>query len=74
MNELILSKEVYTVRAVQSAAQAFSEICRICINDTSDHIICSFQMRMDIPISQTIGEFENYLIDLTVSGGFYATH
>lgn len=71
MNELILSKEIYLRNTVNMATDAFAEISKIAIDETDDSMICSFQMLADIPVSLTICEFENYLIDLTVSRGYY---
>ena len=72
MNKKVFSKEIYSSQAIQAAADAFAQICRIRITEENTVFRCSFEMVSPHSLTETMCEFENYLIDFIVCGGLYA--
>ena len=64
MNELRLKKELYSMPNIRQSILAFSELATISVLENDDAYICTIsKCRYDI--EETVGEFENYLIDLS---------
>ena len=72
MNKKAFSKEVYSLQAIHAAADAFTQICCIHITEVDTEILCFFEMVSPHSLTETMCEFENYLIDLIVCGDLYA--
>lgn len=64
MNNLELSKDVYEKSAIDRAVFDFSDLSEIFVHEKCDYYECSFA-DCKYSITQTIKEFENYLIDLS---------
>ena len=64
MNELRLKKELYSMPNIRQSILAFSDIATISVFERDETYICTIsECRYDI--EETVGEFENYLIDLS---------
>lgn len=64
MNELRLKKELYSMPNIRQSILAFSDIATISVFEKDETYICTIsECRYDI--EETVGEFENYLIDLS---------
>lgn len=74
MNELLLSKEIYPLTALQKSAAQFNNIAKIIIKDNIDSWECNFELRKDIPLDMVVSEFENYIIDLINSEKMYESN
>lgn len=74
INSLILSREVYSLYAVETAAKQFEQITEITINEKGRSFECSFKLLQNIPINLVKAEFENYVIDLINSEKLYDNH
>ena len=74
MNELLLSKEIYSLTALQKSAEQFNNIAKITIEDNTESWNCSFELRKDIPLEIVVSEFENYVIDLINSEKMYESN
>ena len=64
MNELYLSKDIYSTYLIEQTIVAFSNLADISFYDNDNHNICVFKNCI-YSLDQTIKEFENYLIDLS---------
>ena len=71
MNKISFPKELFSLRAVKIAADSFSKICHITVAENPTQILCEVDMKAPVTFHIAMQEFENYLIDLTVSGGYY---
>ena len=65
MNKLFLSKEIYSKKMVQATIVAFSELAEIECYEEKGYYVCAFE-KVVYQLEETIKEFENYLIDLSV--------
>lgn len=64
MNELRLKKELYSMPNIRQSILAFSDTATISVFEKDETYICTIsECRYDI--EETVGEFENYLIDLS---------
>ena len=64
MNELRLKNELYSMPNIRQSILAFSDIATISVFEKDEAYICTIsECRYDI--EETVGEFENYLIDLS---------
>ena len=61
-----LNDSIYNIKDLQSAKEAFSELCKVSIEHNENYYCCSFS---NCVYSEKITEkeFENYLIDLMCS-------
>lgn len=63
MSRLILKKEIYSVKSIETAILAFRDIASITFFDQAPQFILQFSnCKADMDL--TIKEFENYLIGL----------
>ena len=67
MNDLCLSKELYSVQNIENAIKAFSDLAKIKIKQDEKYYICTIQSSR-YSVEETFSEFENYIIDLTNKG------
>ena len=67
MNDLCLSKELYSVQNIENAINAFSDLAKIKIKQDEKYYICTIQSSR-YSVDETFCEFENYIIDLTNKG------
>lgn len=65
MNKLFLSIEIYSREMVQATIVAFSELAEIECYEEKGYYVCAFE-KVVYQLEETIKEFENYLIDLSV--------
>ena len=65
MNKLFLSMEIYSREMVQATIVAFSELAEIEYYDEKGYYVCAFK-KVVYQLEETIKEFENYLIDLSI--------
>lgn len=65
MNKLFLSIEIYSREMVQATMVAFSELAEIECYEENGYYVCTFE-KVVYQLEETIKEFENYLIDLSV--------
>lgn len=62
MSDLALNKEIYNPLNIQSVIGAFSNLCKVDIDEEGNDWIVTFcECKYDK--TKTIKEFENYLID-----------
>lgn len=71
MHDLRLSKELYSQVAIFKAQNAFKQITSISITETETEFLCDFTVHGNYPVSITIMEFENYIIDYINSEKIY---
>jgi hypothetical protein len=67
LNDLYLSKELYSVQNIENAIKAFNNLARIKIKQDEKYYICTIQSSK-YSVEETFSEFENYIIDLTNKG------
>lgn len=64
MNERKLKKELFTIEDISQTISAFSSLCKIKIEEKDIEYICRVE-HSDYDDTETLNEFENYLIDLS---------
>lgn len=64
MKKIKLSSSIYEQRKILEAIHAFQGFCTISIN-YRDGYYCLYFSKCKHDVNKTIGEFENYLIDLS---------
>ena len=67
MNDLCLSKELYSLQNIKNAIKAFSDLAKIKIEQDEKYYICTIQSSR-YSVEETFSEYENYIIDLTNKG------
>lgn len=67
MNDLYLSKELYSVQNIENAIKAFNDLAKIKIKQDKKYYICTIKASK-YSAEETFSEFENYIIDLTNKG------
>ena len=65
--ELKLSTEIYDIGTVKYAADKYGSVADISVSENDGYIVCSFS-ECSNGISETIREFENYVIYATSTG------
>lgn len=63
MNKRTLAKEIYEMTAIRRTIREFSALADISVCESREHYTCTFA-NCKYSITQTMQEFENYLIDL----------
>lgn len=65
-NELKLNKKIYDLSDVDCSVRSYKNIANITVHQDECYIICKFTNCV-YELTQTINEFENYLIQLSNS-------
>lgn len=69
INDLVLSKNIYTLENILLAIDAYSSICEIIIEEKSEYYVLIINKCILDPIV-ACKEFENYLIGLSGKYGY----
>ena len=67
MNDLYLSKELYSAKNIENAVKAFKGLANIKIKQDEKYYVCTIKSSR-YSVEETSNEFENYIIDLTSKG------
>jgi len=72
-SKLCISKELFSEHSVKSTIEAYKSIATIELNDTRTHYVLWFSNCI-YGRTDTIHNFENYLIDLNNQGSSYDSY